>query len=279
MVYDFERDPEGVYCRRRFWMTAEAQQAHLTGNTIGFFFRGLSGSALHRDAVSSAVFLAKSLLRVAKRGVGGLGRFWQEEGDLLREHIRTVWEHAPEAGPRLGRLSLERLFGRRRLPFFLPGLQTGHFPLFYQAEHAPNPESRVLLSGEHRDDLGIPRLVARIRFSKSDFHTVQTFHREFQKRIQATYLGAFRYDPDELSAQLTERSHGFNSNAHHIGTTRMSLDPRSGVTDVHGRVYDVPNLFIAGSSLFPTSSHANPTFLAICLALRQAEFLANRPPT
>lgn len=274
MVYDFERDPEGVYCRRRFWMTAEAQRAHLTGNMIGFFFRGLSGSALHRDAVSSAVFLAKSLLRVAKRGVGGLGRFWQEEGDLLREHIRTVWEQAPEAGPRLGRLSLERLFGRRRLPFFLPGLQTGHFPLFYQAEHAPNPESRVVLSGEDRDDLGMPRLVARIRFSKSDFHTVQTFHREFQKRIQATSLGEFRYDPDELSAQLTERSHRFNSNAHHIGTTRMSAGPTSGVADTEGRVHGVANLFLVGTSLFPTSSHANPTLLALSLSFRLAKNLA-----
>jgi choline dehydrogenase-like flavoprotein len=58
---------------------------------------------------------------------------------------------------------------------------------------------------------------------------------------------------------------------HHMGTTRMGSDPRSSVADAHGRVHGLGNLFIAGSSLFPTGSWANPTLTIVALALRTAE--------
>jgi choline dehydrogenase-like flavoprotein len=60
-----------------------------------------------------------------------------------------------------------------------------------------------------------------------------------------------------------------------MGTTRMSNDPKLGVTDANGRVHSVENLFIGGSSLFPTGGWQHPTFTIIAMALRQAEFLAS----
>jgi len=63
---------------------------------------------------------------------------------------------------------------------------------------------------------------------------------------------------------------------HHIGTTRMSADPRHGVTDDRGRVHGIANLHVAGSSLFPTSGWANPTLTIVALALRTADAIAHR---
>jgi choline dehydrogenase-like flavoprotein len=48
----------------------------------------------------------------------------------------------------------------------------------------------------------------------------------------------------------------------------MSNDPRSGVVDSNCRVHSVENLFIAGSSVFPSAGHANPTLTVVALALR-----------
>lgn len=62
---------------------------------------------------------------------------------------------------------------------------------------------------------------------------------------------------------------------HHMGTTRMSDTPRDGVADSHGRVHGIANLFIAGSSLFPTSGWANPTLTIVALACRTAEEIAS----
>jgi choline dehydrogenase-like flavoprotein len=63
---------------------------------------------------------------------------------------------------------------------------------------------------------------------------------------------------------------------HHMGTTRMSECRRQGVTDGVGRVHSVDNLYVTGSSVFPTSGWANPTLTIIALAMRTADAIANR---
>ena len=60
---------------------------------------------------------------------------------------------------------------------------------------------------------------------------------------------------------------------HHLGTTRMSADRSGGVVDPDCRVHGIDNLFVASSSVFPTSSHANPTLTIVALAIRLADHL------
>jgi choline dehydrogenase-like flavoprotein len=57
----------------------------------------------------------------------------------------------------------------------------------------------------------------------------------------------------------------------------MSAVPADGVVDGDCRVHGVDNLFIASSSVLRTSAEANPTFTAVCLALRLAHHLAEAP--
>jgi len=68
------------------------------------------------------------------------------------------------------------------------------------------------------------------------------------------------------------------SSCHHIGTTRMHPDPKQGVVDQNCRVHGISNLHVAGSSVFPTSGHANPTLTIVALALRLADHLGRRVP-
>jgi choline dehydrogenase-like flavoprotein len=56
----------------------------------------------------------------------------------------------------------------------------------------------------------------------------------------------------------------------------MSSSPREGIVDANCRVHDVNNLFVASSSVFPTSGQANPTLLAVAMAARLAEHIAAR---
>ena len=58
---------------------------------------------------------------------------------------------------------------------------------------------------------------------------------------------------------------------HHMGTTRMSDDPGRGVVDADCLVHGVSNLYVAGSSVFPTGGTAAPTLTIVALALRLAD--------
>ncbi len=63
---------------------------------------------------------------------------------------------------------------------------------------------------------------------------------------------------------------------HHMGTTRMAADPSQGVVNRDCRVHGVANLFVASSSVFPTSSQANPTLTIVALAIRLADHFKAR---
>jgi choline dehydrogenase-like flavoprotein len=60
---------------------------------------------------------------------------------------------------------------------------------------------------------------------------------------------------------------------HHAGSTRMHEDAKRGVVDADAKVHGVDNLFIAGSSIFPTSGATSPTLTIVCLTLKLAEHL------
>jgi len=86
-------------------------------------------------------------------------------------------------------------------------------------------------------------------------------------------IARLRYDSGRLEEDLMRfGAYG----GHHIGTTRMGTDPRTSVVDASCRVHSVNNLYVAGSSVFPTSSQANPTLTLMALSLRLGKHLAQR---
>jgi choline dehydrogenase-like flavoprotein len=133
-------------------------------------------------------------------------------------------------------------------------------------EQVPNPHSRVYL-GRERDRLGMPRLVLDWKVGKPETDTLIGLHRLLDTHLQRSGLGSL----DSSSSQFADVQ--YTDASHHLGTTRMSADPRAGVVDEHCRVHGVANLFIAGSGVFPTAGHANPTLTIVALALRLAAHL------
>ena len=152
-------------------------------------------------------------------------------------------------------------------PLGKPG-STVHFAFGTPSEQAPNPESRVKL-GTERDALGMLKPELDWRLTALDKHSVRRTHQLFAEDFALSRLGRFRVTLD-ASAELPEHVDG---GRHHMGTTRMHKDPKQGVVDENSAVHGVPNLYIAGSSVFPTSGSANPTLTLVALALRLADHL------
>jgi choline dehydrogenase-like flavoprotein len=66
---------------------------------------------------------------------------------------------------------------------------------------------------------------------------------------------------------------------HHMGTTRMASDPKQGVVDADCRVHGIANLYVAGSSVFPSCGPVNPTLTIVALALRMADHIKAKGTT
>jgi choline dehydrogenase-like flavoprotein len=164
-------------------------------------------------------------------------------------------------------------------PWLLNRLGVLDLALLIRAEQAPNPDSRVLLSGEV-DAAGVPRVKLDWRLSDIDKRSVAGLVDLLGAECRRLGLGdvdaaPWLEDPAELwkTDQLIS-SHPIGG-YHHMGTTRMAATERQGVTDGYGQLFGVHNLFVAGSSLFPTSGWANPTLTLMALALRTAERLSD----
>jgi choline dehydrogenase-like flavoprotein len=138
-------------------------------------------------------------------------------------------------------------------------------------EQAPNPDSRIELSDE-RDALGQRKVRLDWRLTELDRRTYRATARLFDGELRRQSFGRLRFE------EWFERANDdglpeVGGVAHHLGTTRMSEDPRQGVVDRECRVHGTANLYIAGGSVFPTGGWKGPTFTIVALALRLADHL------
>jgi choline dehydrogenase-like flavoprotein len=139
----------------------------------------------------------------------------------------------------------------------------------YYFEMAPNPDSRVMLSTQLDPVFGQRQALIDWRLSDLDQRTYEVSTSRFLGAVAARGGEAWAADWDSIRSSLVV-------NGHHIGTTRMSAVPENGVVDVDLRVHGVDNLYVAGSSVFPSTGISNPTFTIITLSMRLADHLAAR---
>ncbi len=139
-------------------------------------------------------------------------------------------------------------------------------------EQAPNPDSKLVLT-EEKDPLGMYRVGHDWRLLDIDFRTPRACLREVAKMLIRTGLGRLRLDDEMLLPGLPDDG-GMNGGNHHMGGARMSATPETGVVDGDCKVHGVDNLYVAGSAVYPTGGHANPTVNIVQLALRLAKHLS-----
>ena len=143
-------------------------------------------------------------------------------------------------------------------------------------EPEPDPTARVALTARNRDALGMPRVQVGWKLSAL---VRRTFDRTFA--LVAAELSRAGVADVVLDPPLdggTEWPSTLNPHGtwHHIGTTRMGTSPATGVVDRDGRVFGLDNLYVVGSSVFPTASANFPTQTICAMAIRAAEHLTTR---
>jgi choline dehydrogenase-like flavoprotein len=147
----------------------------------------------------------------------------------------------------------------------------GGFGVHSLVEQSPDRSNRVMLQ-EETDAFDQRKIKLVWRWNEIDLRSIRQAQQIFRQEMAACGIGTFT----PLEENDGSRPRQFSSPHHFLGTTRMHNDPRKGVVDADCRVHDIPNLFIAGSSVFPTSGSANPTLTIVALAVRLAAHLQSQ---
>ncbi|GAB6900428.1 FAD-dependent oxidoreductase [Kineosporia succinea] len=200
---------------------------------------GRGSGLLHQAALGARIALGAKNLLTARRAIA------EQPGLDL-----SGWSRQPDAG-------------RFRV-----------FEIVHQTEQSPDPDNRITLDRDTRDRFGRPVPVLNWHWSAEDRRRITRSRNLYAQAFSEAGLGEFaQTDWDGGQPRLLGGNH------HHLGGVRMSPDPATGVVDADARVHEVPNLFVAGSSVFPTGGSVNPTLTIVALSLRLGAHLVKELPT
>ncbi len=219
-------------------------------------------AVLHEEHVLGSTFflnpvsLARSTDAVRSFVTVGHARSWRPRNPDLGRHVANVLRHPAPVARTAWDVLRKRRHGEAEV-----------IQLMAMAEQAPDRESRVRL-GTTTDALGVPQLDLVWRTTARDRRTIRVGHLAVDAALRDAGLGHLE---DALGDQRVAPE--LKGGWHHMGTTRMAADPTAGVVDHDGRVHGVANLYVAGSSIFPTGGYANPTLTIVAMTLRLASHL------
>jgi choline dehydrogenase-like flavoprotein len=255
---------EGVYCKRLIRLTDDEQRRNGLLNLAVTATHMEFHDPSHGSGVLSSVYLAKRYL------VGRIPpEFSRELSDskyhYLLKHATNVFFSPLEMLRFAGTWTRRRLLASRKLPSVELRNDKGVYTLHFDAEQSPNFHSRVAL-GDERDAFGMPRLAVDWRMNRGDAESVSRSLGLIARGLEKAGVAKLHLKPD--LANYTHARNGVGS--HHIGATRMGGTSATGVVDSECRVFGIPNLYIASSSVFPTSSYVNPTMQIVAIAIRIA---------
>tara|TARA_B110000263_G_scaffold238405_1_gene239583 strand:- start:328 stop:1071 length:744 start_codon:yes stop_codon:yes gene_type:complete len=143
--------------------------------------------------------------------------------------------------------------------------------IFSSWEQDPVYNNSIFLLND-QDDLGIPRIGLKYNISDKSILTLKKIIEELGYIFIENEIGRlagfdFLYDKSKMTSVI---------GGHHLGGTIMGHNSNDSVVDKNLKVHNIKNLFVAGSSVFPTGGHANPTLTIVQLSLKLSNFLGQK---
>ena len=138
-------------------------------------------------------------------------------------------------------------------------------------EQSPILDNKITLDSQS-DSFGVPKPILNWSRNSLDTKTLKQAFIEFNKWLLETDHGRVKLETWVIDNYNLDLSN-VNGGNHHMGGTRMHSNSSFGVVDKNCKVHGNENLYIAGSSIFTTGGHNNPTLPIVQFALRLSEFL------
>ncbi|MFA7438450.1 GMC family oxidoreductase [Castellaniella sp.] len=139
-----------------------------------------------------------------------------------------------------------------------------HLRLAALIEQLPQAANRVTLHPDKKDVYGVP--LPHIHYRVDDYA------RQGMASAREDHHAIFQ----KMKASEIHHAGEFFGAGHIMGTCRMGSDPRQSVVDARLCSHDHDNLYVLGSSVFPTGGTANPTLTIAALSLRAAGHIKRR---
>ncbi|MGY4344974.1 choline dehydrogenase-like flavoprotein [Bradyrhizobium sp. GM7.3] len=258
-INEFDFFVEGShFARRRFTLSNETLRRENILNIAFWIDNPPFHNAGHASGILSAVWLMLAIPFIGRQLLSEGVRISHvgPRPYAVARHLLNVVRAPASVLSSTFQLLHERFLASPRKPGFLVRNKGGRYALHYHSEQLPTKNSFVALS-EEIDPLGMPRLAINLHFSAQDARSVVRAHQLLDQSLRNSKMGYldYRVSEGELEGSvLKQASDGY----HQLGTTRMSREPSSGIVDENCKVHGIRNLFLLGSSVFPSAGQSEP---------------------
>ncbi len=130
-----------------------------------------------------------------------------------------------------------------------------------QGESLPYEDSYLDLDPTYRDRFGFPLLRLTFDWHENDYNLVR-----YLSVKMAEILTKMGVDDITTQKELNPYTIAPYQSTHTTGGAIMGTDPGNSVTNKYGQVWDTPNVFVTGATLFPQNPGMNPTGTVLALA-------------
>jgi hypothetical protein len=142
-----------------------------------------------------------------------------------------------------------------------------------QAEQIPQRTSKIYISDNERIMTnGLYKITLDWKFSGEEFNSIRKFALYTDNYLQHRKIAQLKIN-EKLLAKNTEFMDSLFDTYHQSGGMIMSKSSSNGVVDPNCLVWGSKNVWVAGSAIFPNSSHANTTLTSLALSLKLATHL------
>jgi choline dehydrogenase-like flavoprotein len=242
-----------VYSGRKFQpkirMRNDVQLRQQLYNTQVFF-------AFESEVSEHMVYL-KQFMRAAlySRKLTGIGDMFRNAFGMARYLVPLMWKY---------------VWDHR---IFVPS--TAKILMHVQSEHAPVADSRITIDAAALDGYGLPRVILDWRIDGNELASLREFAMQIRDALESAGIGQLKIDDDLLALNPNFLSK-LGDTYHQAGGTNMANSEQEGVVDKNLRVFGTENLYVAGASVFPTTSNANTTFTALTFTTRLIDYLTSQ---
>jgi hypothetical protein len=266
--YGFLKDKDGIYIRRRFQFSKDLLLEKNLLNTAIFLDNPLYYDPKHRSGAMSLMYLIMLLPIIGKKLAPPAIAHSITKGKVIgiRKHIWNIIKDLPGSIITPGNIFIKRYLMKRKLPGVFLYSSTNYYALHFHTEQIPFAENRMELESDGET------LKIYYRLTDIDIDSVIKSHEVLDNWLRETGAGRldYWYKHEMLPKKINEMS---CDGIHQSGTTRIADNSDEGVVDRNLKLWGTKNIYVCSSSVFPTSSQANPTFFLGAFAVRLANYL------
>ncbi|WP_347987148.1 GMC oxidoreductase [Methylomonas sp. AM2-LC] len=267
--FEFQKTTDGIYARRKLHFSEEFQSQHRLLNSVFRLHFPAYADDRHGSGVLSSIYLAKSLLAKEHQSILNHGINLTLAQNNRLKHLQNVVTDFGSVVNFAYDWMFKMKLAKRKLPYTLVSNRNGSYPLEFNSEQIPDASNKIDLQSV-TDQLGMKRVNVNWKLTNIDIDSGIESFKQLQRLLVKTNSARLEFDEGELKERMTS---ALPVGGHHLGTTRMGISEQNSVVNKNCCVHGVDNLFISSSSVFTTSSHANPTLTIVALSLRLADFL------